>query len=204
VQLSQSVPEEKFGSIIRAERRGRGLSQSQLAELLGVKQAIISQWENGKEPIPRAQKLCLIDVFQNKRGRITPVIERMIRRDPTISVQTVRSDVLLRESPLVLNAYRLEKVDVEGFHHVDVFESKWRTRLGIPVDLLSADYERDIELNAERHRSTGLRFKVEIFCMELEGNGLLAFRKNHLVSEFTGANPKLSSLAVIGDLDSPS
>ena len=34
---------------IQEQRRIRGLSQKQLAELLGVSQSMVSQWENGEE-----------------------------------------------------------------------------------------------------------------------------------------------------------
>lgn len=37
-------------------RKGRGITQTELAQLLNVSQANISQWENG-EAMPRADKL---------------------------------------------------------------------------------------------------------------------------------------------------
>lgn len=41
--------EKNFGFILRKLRRTRGLNQQQLAELIGVKQAAISQYERGRK-----------------------------------------------------------------------------------------------------------------------------------------------------------
>lgn len=39
---------DKIGEIIKAERKARGLSQTELAKLIGVTQDSISLWEKGK------------------------------------------------------------------------------------------------------------------------------------------------------------
>ena len=36
-----------FGDLIREKREGRGLTQGQLAEAVGVSQPAVSDWENG-------------------------------------------------------------------------------------------------------------------------------------------------------------
>lgn len=42
-----------FGNYLCGLREGRGLSQAQLAELLGVTDKAVSKWENGRaKPMP--------------------------------------------------------------------------------------------------------------------------------------------------------
>ena len=52
--LKPMTPEE-----LREWRTSRGLTQKQLAELLGVKQSSVSRWEDGKRKIPPFLKLAL-------------------------------------------------------------------------------------------------------------------------------------------------
>lgn len=47
--LPAGVPE--YARLLRAERRGRGLSQAQVGELVGVYSSVISSWERGRRDI---------------------------------------------------------------------------------------------------------------------------------------------------------
>ncbi len=38
----------RFGNLLASQRRGLGLTQFQLAELLGVTNKAVSKWENGR------------------------------------------------------------------------------------------------------------------------------------------------------------
>ena len=51
------------GRALKQTRRERGLSQCDLADLIGVSQGRISAWENGRDDIPYKVRLKLIDVF---------------------------------------------------------------------------------------------------------------------------------------------
>lgn len=44
---------------LRDQRNALGLSQTALAALLGVRQATVSDWETGKQPIPHMLSLAL-------------------------------------------------------------------------------------------------------------------------------------------------
>jgi transcriptional regulator with XRE-family HTH domain len=46
-----------FGDRIRALRKGRDLTQSQLAEYVGVTQTAVAAWETGKREVPKGDNL---------------------------------------------------------------------------------------------------------------------------------------------------
>lgn len=50
--------QEKIGSFLSDCRKEKGLTQTQLAEILGVSDKSISRWENG------IKKLCTIMLYQ--------------------------------------------------------------------------------------------------------------------------------------------
>ena len=198
---SISLPEEQFAVILKAERRRRGMTQGQLANLLGIKQANISRWESGKEPVPRVQRLCLIDVFENKGGRITPILERMIRRDPSISIQSIRDDRILRESPEVLNAFKLQRSDIEGAEHARVYDVRWKASQPEAEEFVSLDYHRDIFLNPDHGASVGYRMHIELFMLELEHNQLVAIRRNLGLWGATGEDVNFKAVQMVSDFD---
>lgn len=72
LQVKDAVPDvsyallamETMGDRIRAQRKGRGLTQEQLAKLLSVTKSAVSQWEDGStKNIKLATFLQLIDVL---------------------------------------------------------------------------------------------------------------------------------------------
>ena len=54
---------EATGGWVRQERRRHGLSQAKLARLLGVPQAVVSQWELGKRPIADADAALVREIL---------------------------------------------------------------------------------------------------------------------------------------------
>jgi len=57
-----SEAKEIGGEEIRAARRIVGLTQTELAKRLDVRQETVSRWENGHEPISRVSRLALLAV----------------------------------------------------------------------------------------------------------------------------------------------
>lgn len=49
----------KIGSIIAAKRKEKGLTQTELAERMGVNQIQVSRWENGKH-LPTLEQFVVI------------------------------------------------------------------------------------------------------------------------------------------------
>lgn len=56
---------------LRAARRRLRLSQTELAELLGVSQSQLSRWETGERPIPYAEWLAarLLEIERERKPR---------------------------------------------------------------------------------------------------------------------------------------
>src|SRR5690606_27143957 len=48
------------GSVIRVARRSLGLTQKDLAQLIGTSSELVSRWENGKASIRRAEQLAIV------------------------------------------------------------------------------------------------------------------------------------------------
>ena len=74
------------GAALREARRHRGLSQSDLADLLGISQSRVSAWERGYDHVPMRLRHQLIDIMANKSGVLDPLIRKLIRSDPTLAV----------------------------------------------------------------------------------------------------------------------
>ena len=50
--------DEKFnGEMLKLARRARGLSQKELAAKIGIKQSILSKYENGIQPPPESKRI---------------------------------------------------------------------------------------------------------------------------------------------------
>lgn len=63
-----------------------GMSQSCLAELLGVNQATVSRWERGVEHISNRWKHQMIDLFSNRFGKFDPLIKKLLAQVPFVAV----------------------------------------------------------------------------------------------------------------------
>ena len=167
-------------------------------------QARVSQWESGREEIPARQVGCLIDIFENRRDRIGPLLDRMLRRDPLLSVQSADAEFVVKECESVRSAYRLNETEVDGQAHGMIFEAKWKkTDPLIPMaeDILSFEYERDIALAPRMKRSIEFRVHVEMFAVDFAGYGRVWLRRNKLIKPATGAPLKHHSNFLISDLD---
>ena len=63
------------GAQLRAVRRSRGLSQAQLADLIGIAQPNISNWESGKEEASQECMKKLADILLNRSGKLDKYVE---------------------------------------------------------------------------------------------------------------------------------
>ena len=204
MQLEGMEPGQGEAFSLRNARRARGLTQKDLAKLLGVTQARISQWESGREEIPARQVGCLIDIFENRGDRIGPLLDRMLRRDPMLSVQSENGEYLIKECEAVCQAYRLHAPDVNGRPHAATFEAKWKDtdpRIPMQEEILSIEYERDISLAHGSGGKTEFRVYVEMFAIDFAGYGRVWLRRNKLIKPATGAPLKHHNNLLISDLD---
>ena len=189
---------------LRAARRARGLTQKDLAKLLGITQARVSQWENGREEIPYRQRGSLIDIFENRGDRIGPFLERMLRRDAMLSIQTGKGDFVLKECEAIRNAYRLTRTEVEGKLHNSVYEASWKENDPIVPrldEVVALDYERDIALADRMNADREFRVHVEIFAVDYAGYGRVLLRRNKLIRPATGEAMRRNNGVLLEDLE---
>ncbi|MEP1206322.1 MAG: helix-turn-helix domain-containing protein [Rhizobiaceae bacterium] len=78
------------GRKLRQLRRSRGLSQMELAELLGVTQPNVSRWEAGFEQTPERIRSRLKDVLTGNKQNAVSFFSRVARFDPTLSAYDVK------------------------------------------------------------------------------------------------------------------
>jgi len=192
------------GTTIRHARRSRGLTQKDLARLLGITQARISQWELGMEEVPRRQIGALLDIFENRKDKIGPFLERLIRRDSLLSIQSGDGSQILKESRTVLDAYGLEATQVENAHHGAIFEANWKATDPVALqleELLAVDYERDISLTGRTGPIVEHRVAVELFSVDYTGYGRVLLRRNRVIRPTTGESMRYTKKVLIQDLD---
>lgn len=180
--IDQEIPESvKFGKSIRMTRRNIGLSQEALSSYLGITQARISRWETGLEEMPRKHRLRYIDLISNKNGKLDPLLDRLIRSDPSFAITSADTSKILRESKTVLNAFKLNRCDVDGTAHARVFDSEWKTRQSNKLDFYLTEYVRDIELAGTAGSGSGNRFRIKMFAAHLTGYDRVYIRQNWIV-----------------------
>lgn len=93
------------GWSIRARRLGMGLSRNGLAQMLGVSETNLTQWERGKRPIPDPvrlhMELCeLEDLHDELIDRACELIEHSsaVRDTPTVRVHVYGSNAVYWQS----------------------------------------------------------------------------------------------------------
>ena len=188
-----------IGEDLRTARRNFGLSQAQLSSLLGLSQARISRWESGREDIPVKHRLRIVDLFLNTRGQISPLIETMLRSNPTLGVMCRKAKKILKASSLVLNAYELEKSDVIGAEYARIFDPLCKNTTDLSMDWCALSYSRDLLLGGALGCSRGFRWRVKMVRVRIEGYDEIVIRRNELVGpsgDDTSA-PKVDSVLPI-------
>ena len=172
-----------LGEELRSARRNFGLSQAQLSGLLGLSQARISRWESGREDIPVKHRLRIVDLFLNSRGQISPLIETMLRSNPDLVVLDAKREGtrILRESPLILKAYGLEKSDVEGAEYARIFDAQWINLANFSTDWCAVTYFRDVELARVSGRSRGFRCRVKLLRVGIEDYDEIVIARHEIV-----------------------
>ncbi|MEP1208468.1 MAG: helix-turn-helix transcriptional regulator [Rhizobiaceae bacterium] len=129
---------------IRDLRRNFGLSQSQLADLMGTTQSTISRWERGTEHIRHSKRLELIDLFSNRNGKLDPIVEYLARHNQNISAFDFNYNCLL-VSDIIGDHLQLEPNNVIGQNYAQMIDTEWFSSVYGDVPLeerLYFEYER--------------------------------------------------------------
>lgn len=124
------------GSTLRRQRIASGMKQCHLAELLGVHQATVSRWEQGRLVPTEGQLAKLLAIFRAAPSR--PSHDAALRRLVEGSAQRVhlvcdRTHRLLAASAPRWSQWRIERADLEGacmlrFASPEIAEAEGRLR----------------------------------------------------------------------------
>ena len=96
-----------IGASVRQWRRSVGLTQAQLAELIGVTQGLVSRWESGHEALPARQLNSVYNLMSNKTRSLDPLIKRFLRGNAMYGVLTDGTDFCYALSDNLLQRLQL-------------------------------------------------------------------------------------------------
>ena len=197
------------GSSLKQARRQRGLSQSDLADLIGVTQSRISAWENGHDDVPYKARLRLIDVLSNKRGVLDRIIRNLIDNNPYVTVyEPVLTDGLpdmpylhLAEYPRF--AFR-DPVTSIGQRVSQHFKPMlWGdSRLVVSRQKFMVDAERDIITNSQFGSQSLMRVRSQHMHLEFDGRPNLVIARHMELRNSTGAPMLIHNQLMLDSLDS--
>lgn len=191
-----------FAQALRTARRKLGVSQFQLADALGVNQSNITRWERAIEEIPRARRLELIDILQNRQGKFSPFVQRLLHNRRDLAVHNGDSTVILREADAVLNSFRLDRADVDGFRQDQTYDAEWKKDIDPDLrpyeNIVLVHYERDVSLQCT---DFALRCAVECMFLRLESYTQVMIRRVTRTKPATGEPITISKLLTLTDLD---
>ena len=206
--IGANVPAESktlfAGRSLKQTRRQRGLSQCDLADLIGVSQGRISAWENGRDDIPYKVRLKLIDVFSNKRGLLDRFVRKLIDTDPYVSVfEPVTTDGLADLSYLHLAQYpRFAFRDPVAAIGQRVSTHFQTTRLVVSREKFMMDAERDIITNRQFGSQAVMRVRSQQMYLEFEGYPNLVIARHVTLGQSTGAPMIIHNQLMLNELDS--
>ena len=109
---------------LRSLRRQYGLTQVQLAELVGQNQSTISRWESGREEIKPSLQLELLDLFSNRGGKLDPLVKRLFERANNLTAFDFNLKCLAC-ADLPITAAKMEKSEVLGRDYSELCKSEW-------------------------------------------------------------------------------
>ncbi len=152
-------------------RRQYGLSQTILADLLGVNQATISRWEKGIEPLSARRRCEILDIFTNRRGRIDPVILQVIKGSPLVTIFDKDYRFLHASEPLAATLNQ-NREDIIGRSYFEVADSSWCDQIlgsAQTNERLSAEFAHDLWRVDATENSAIWRVLSRNFWLDFEG-----------------------------------
>ncbi len=188
--------------MLRDARRQRGLTQIELADLVGVTQSYVSRWEGGYEPPSLRAKQQLTKILLNRRHVLNPLIENMVKHDPSTSVFNARGK-FLHVAPVVSKYFRIDASDLVSEEYCRVFEADWRAELygdmGVS-DKILIECEHDVVGIGQLGDRENLRLHGVQTFVQFEPGELIVLAK----AEFTPATdtaPELIKSMTLQDLE---
>lgn len=184
-------------------RKQYGLSQTHVAELLGVNQTTVARWESGQMALTHQRRCELIDLFMNKRGRIDRVVEQVIKGHPHVSVFDA-SDRFLYTSEQLAREAKQNRSDIIGRRHEDFDDSSWRNEIygDIPDhERLFIEFTFDLSRKDAPAGQAICRLQCKAFWLEYDDLPRMSVSIASILPA-TGEAPRLLKLANASDFES--
>ncbi len=169
-RLRANDPDSFQGRALRDARRLRGLTQNALADLIGVSQSCVSKWEGGFDPPSFRVRKRLIDVFLNRAGTLNPLIDNMIKYDPSISVYDFKGNKIYI-SPLMNRTCEIGSRDLIFHEYQNNLVGGWRLDLCRNQDgseRLLVETEFEFTGDGKKFVDKTWRVHSELFFLQME------------------------------------
>ena len=182
------------GAQLRAVRRSRGLSQAQLADLIGIAQPNISNWESGKEEASQECMKKLADILLNRSGKLDRYVELLAQRDPHINIFSLKKNKEMRFlhlAEMAKQAYQLENSECLGRDVNQMFDTEWEDDIFDGVDfkeIIFSQYAHDMTPLTGQIQTPVNRIYVSSFVMDFDGFDTILIT-NTCFTAATGESP---------------
>ena len=178
------------GRQLRQLRRSRGLSQVELAELLGVTQPNISRWEAGFEQTPLRIRGRLKDILTGHKQNAAGFYSRVARFDPNLAAYDVKpfSIPIIKLSQPVANMLSEPAENYIGKDFRRIFKSDWLDDLfqGRPLsDYALVHLNHDLVPEEPNPRISAYRSDVLLYIFQPEDSTPMIIGRANF-SEATG------------------
>lgn len=193
------------GQSLRDIRRAFGMTQRQLADTLGVRQPVVARWELGHEEIPMRRRYQLRDIFLNRNDVIHPLIERLAKRDQSVSVCTPEG-LFIRAQRRIVAECRINTSEVDGRYKQD-----WFGNLGSVASRLSnADeskngpvlfqlFEGDLSISNRGVAYGEMRIRGAFYDLRFDGYDQLVLASAEPIGSASGKPSRSLTSVRIGD-----
>ena len=200
------------GAALRQARRQRGLSQTDLAELVGVSQSRISAWENNYDEVPYKFRRRLIDVLSNKGGVLDRLIRNLVANDPCVTVyERVTTDGLrdlkylhIGGHPRFLFRDPDSEVGQRLSHHFEPVLLRQPNSILVEHEKLMVDFERDIVTSAHLGGQAVMRLRSQFIHLQFDDRPNLILSRCVAFGKPTGDPALVHEHLYVDELDQPS
>ncbi len=195
--FAQNPPCAMFkGHNLRMVRRKRGLSQTELADLLGVTQPNVSRWEAGFEETPQRIRRLLKDILFTRNDQLRNYFMRLAQSDSQISVIQLNrySLPIAKLADYVLKMLPAEEQNYVGEDYRRIFDTDWIDLLfqNRPItDFALVGVNYDLRPDKRFNPSYAVRAHSFIYIVQPEDGSPLLL-ENARYTAATGEAPMLS------------
>lgn len=194
-----------IGTHLREIRRSRGLTQRQLADLLGVSQPNISRWEAGIEVASPRCNSRMEDIFFNRSGDLDRLVEMFFSTDPDVVIFSTEGDnwkfLHLGEHICRVHPFSPELI---GQDYVRLFNTDYRNKLYGNLDVNEFVYvahHHDLHFRQSRQGQALPRIHTNAFSLHVDGDVRLMINRP-VFSRQTGEPPVAIKRLFLSDLAS--